>query len=235
MGSTGSNVSPGNVFVDENPAASPAERFKMNARITSPRDRADCSDPSCKLEHGMHVWTSADGFAFSHLSGPHVPFSDTQSVIFFSLELSKYLVYFRTHKPRPDRAECPFGGRAERSIGRLAVADLGAADWGPGDLNQTSNASTVFNVDDEDPVCLDVYTSAAVGVAGHVFIFPMMYMHCSLNASKSDRFACARLANGKANSNNGLLEAQMAVADSRGESFTRISRDAYLPSILALK
>jgi hypothetical protein len=235
MGGTGSNVAGGNVFLDSNPAAKPSERFKMSARVhnSTPlmKPNSLCPDPSCKLRSGTHIWASADGFNFSHVSGPHIPYSDTQSVIFWQPKLSKYLVYFRTHQLRPDHAPCPAGKHAERSIGRMAVADLAQPNWGLGDQKE-SNHSTVFNVDDADPPCLDVYTSAATLVAGHVFIFPMMFLHCSTDLAKADRFRCSSLAHGRLRTavSNGLLEAHMAVAKGpQGDRFHRISHDAYLP------
>jgi hypothetical protein len=132
-------------------------------------------DPTCKLGRGVYVWGSPDGFKFSLISGPHLSYSDTQAVLFFHNLLNKYVVYFRTHDRRPDLQECPGNTHspAHRSIGQLLVSDLSAEDWGPGDRNQTKSVS-VLNVDDQDPPCLDIYTSAAHAIADAVILHPMM-------------------------------------------------------------
>jgi hypothetical protein len=194
-GTNTSTVSPGAVFLDTNPAVKPQHRFKANALlggVTKP----GCVGITCHLKRGVYVFGSADGYKFEVISGPHVPFSDSQAVIFFEPVLSKYAVYFRTHAARPDNALCHAGSRAGRSVGRLVVADLSAASWGDGDHEEAVN-TTVFNVDARDSPCEDVYTNAAVRIADAVFLFPMMYEHCSTNTSAADRFGRAWAAAGR--------------------------------------
>ena len=67
---TGKSVSPGQVFVDTNPTTKPEHKFKLNVLRSG-------------AKRGAYVYGSADGFRFEVISGPHIPFSDSQAVIFF--------------------------------------------------------------------------------------------------------------------------------------------------------
>ena len=73
---TGKSVSPGQVFVDTNPATKPEHKFKLNVLRSGPK-------------RGVYVYGSADGFRFEKISGPHIPFSDSQAVIYFEPGLAK--------------------------------------------------------------------------------------------------------------------------------------------------
>ena len=173
---TGKSVSPGQVFVDTNPATKPEHKFKLNVLRSG-------------AKRGAYVYCSADGFRFEVISGPHIPFSDSQAVIFFEPALAKCkcsrslcvffrslkgrgctdVVYFRTHVPNPDGAVCHGGAHSGRSVGRLEVADLSEPDWGVGDHVEAHN-TTVFNVDSMDSPCEDVYTNAATRIADATFL-----------------------------------------------------------------
>ena len=77
----------------------------------------------------------------------------------------------------------------QRSIGLLVTSNLSAASWGPGDAEPLPGGAdppaveTVVEVDEDDPPCMDIYTSGAIRVADATFIFPMMYLHCNTGRS----------------------------------------------------
>ena len=181
LGGDGKNrsVSPGNVFVDTNPATASAHRFKLNVYLHPGHEMG-----------GVYVFGSADGFRFERLSGPHIRFSDTQAVMFYEKRRAKYAIYFRTHMGRPDRAVCHDGEPPARSVARLEVENLAVKSWGFGDHTQEAGNTTVFNIDAYDNASQDVYTSGATQIADATFLFPMMYFHCSMLAT-SERFKCA--------------------------------------------
>ena len=89
---TGKSVSPGQVFVDTNPATKPEHKFKLNVLRSG-------------AKRGAYVYGSADGFRFEVISGPHIPFSDSQAVIFFEPALAKC---------KCSRSLCVFFGRSSK-------------------------------------------------------------------------------------------------------------------------
>jgi hypothetical protein len=152
----------GTVFIDENPRTPASERFKL-------------------VNH--NAYGSADGFTWRLLSANHIPFSDTLTAVFYDAESDNYSIYCRTHDPGAyGPLGCPSGRAPERSIGLLQTKNLSAASWGAGDQTERL-VEPVFKVDNKDPPCLDIYTSAAVRVADATFIFPQQYLHCNTGRS----------------------------------------------------
>ena len=136
------------------------------------------------------------------------------------------------------------------------TANLSAASWGPGDAEPLPGGAdppaveTVVEVDEDDPPCMDIYTSGAIRVADATFIFPMMYLHCNTGRSVavggrafpvSAPIPCAPYrpmrplpcapfptCSGLMATNDGLLDVGFA-ASRDGRTFERFDRAPFLP------
>jgi hypothetical protein len=218
----------GAVFIDRNPTTPLSERFKIV---------------------GHDVYGSSDGFSWNILSAGHIPFSDTQTAVYFDPATRKYSIYYRTHAMGAlgNLGGCPgkaqtngghgddFGGDApRRSIGLFVTPNITAQSWGPGDIEKEDGnlVDTVLNVDARDQPCMDLYTSAAVRVADATFMFPMQYLHCNegRNTGSPGHPASAPVpCTIGAVGNDGLLDVGFAASRDGQTHFERFDRAPFLP------
>jgi hypothetical protein len=190
----GGYIEPGTVFMDENPAVKPDEKYKMVATSGG----------------GATMFSSADGFLFKPMTAtPSLKGSDTQDVVFFDTSHSQYVYYGRTHE-RGTSPPCPKGTQQPgRSIGRMLLG-TDVAKW---PIHSADQVPTVFNVDQEDAPCMDIYCNGATPYAGVYLMFPLMFLHFTGPV------------------NDGMLEARL-LASRDGSNFSYIGangRDAFVP------
>lgn len=172
-GSTDNNIimwtgAMGSVFVDQNPAAPPAERFKLVVATTDAQD--DWNQTGA-------VWASPDGIS----NWKSLPFTklhdrdDTQPVANWDPGLQRYVIMVRRDVPSPGK-----GADVIRHIGRCATKNI--SDW-QAETNERP-CPVIFGPDDVDPDHADFYTSAwtpypsASHAVVHLF-FPSMMGHFS--------------------------------------------------------
>ena len=199
---------------------------------------------------GHDVFASEDGFAWTLLSAGHIPFSDTQTAVYFDPVTSNYSIYYRTHSlgaVHQGRGGCPgkaqisgghgdaFGGDAPtRSIGLFVTPNLTSQSWGAGDLikEDPDLVDIVLKADAGDQPCMDLYTSAAVRVADATFLFPMRYLHCNegrSNATPGHPVSAPVPCTVGAVGNDGLLDVGFAASRDGRTAFERFDRAPFLP------
>ena len=203
------DIAAGTVFIDENPAALPHEKFKMVMH----------------WKNGAAMFASADGYEFVNMTAqPALIGSDTQDVVFWDARVGQagaYVYYGRSHMLGGQSETCseslagmPPAPQPERSINHFAIgSDLTKWPYSQADDNQT--AIVCLNTDDKDPPCLDLYTSSATPLGDATLFFPMMYNHFD-----------SVYAQGRGN--DGTLEARLAVSRPGGKA-SYISREAFYP------
>eukprot|EP00041_Stephanoeca_diplocostata_P017296 m.345125 g.345125 ORF g.345125 m.345125 type:complete len:581 (-) comp20656_c0_seq1:654-2396(-) len=204
-------IEPGTVFLDTNPHARPDERFKAVLSVNG----------------AASMYASADGYHFESMTAPGAPplltGSDTQDVVFWDRRLQNgsgaYVYYGRSHLRGGQHVSCasvhPGASVAEpgRSINRFEIGD-NVTHWPVHSAD--APGCTIFNTDVSDPPCIDLYTSAVIPVGDAYFFFPMMYNHFDTTYAQG-------------RSNDGLLEARMAVSRDGHSDVHYISRAAWLP------
>jgi hypothetical protein len=166
------DIAAGTVFIDENPRVLPHERFKMVLHWKS----------------GDAMFASPDGFRFQNMTaGPLLTGSDTQSVVFYSKHIDdgSYVYFGRSHLRGGQSESCsksivaPSSKVVEpsRSVNHFVIgADVTHWPYHTSDGNGTQDRC-VLNTDENDPPCMDLYTSSATPVGDAIFLFPMMYNH----------------------------------------------------------
>jgi hypothetical protein len=199
---------------------------------------------------GHDVFASPDGFAWTLLSAGHIPFSDTQTAVYFDPVTSNYSIYYRAHSlgsVHQKRGGCPgkaqkngghgdaFGGDAPtRSVGLFVTPNLTALSWGAADLQKEDPnlVDIVLKADAGDQPCMDLYTSAAVRVADATFLFPMQYLHCNegrSNATPGHPISAPVPCTVGAVGNDGLLDVGFAASRDGRTAFERFDRAPFLP------
>eukprot|EP01049_Picozoa_sp_SAG25_P003323 SAG25_NODE_190_length_12277_cov_10.004927_13_plen_660_part_00 len=205
------DIAAGTVFIDENPRVLPHERFKMVLHWKS----------------GDAMFASPDGFRFQNMTaGPLLTGSDTQSVVFYSKHIDdgSYVYFGRSHLRGGQSESCsksivaPSSKVVEpsRSVNHFVIgADVTHWPYHTSDGNGTQDRC-VLNTDENDPPCMDLYTSSATPVGDAIFLFPMMYNHFDDVYSQGRR-------------NDGTLEARMAVMRPGATQAVWVSRDPFYP------
>ena len=107
--------------------------------------------------------------------------ADTQNVVMYDDATSSYAAYIRIDRretddnPHAGNVSCPGPNEfkyIKRRIGRCDLADLSK----PWTCNQ-STAKMVLSFDRFDPVCFDLYSSAATKYEGRYLFFPSAFGH----------------------------------------------------------
>lgn len=205
------DISAGTVFIDENPATPQSERFKM----------------VMNWKGGAAMFTSADGYRFTNMTAsPLLTGSDSQDVVFWHDPSRAYLYYGRSHLPGGQNMSCRESLLPEmrpgldvdepaRSINHFVIGE-DVTKWPRHSADENASAQQVLNTDRDDPPCMDLYTSVATPLGDAFFFFPMMYNHWDTGYSQG-------------RSNDGLLEARMAVSRHHAGPASYVSREAFFP------
>lgn len=156
----------GNVFYDTKPGVPTSQKWK---HITQ---------RSCVNGSGLAVLSSADGIRWdqNECASSGVTHSDTFNIAFYDDAHKSYVGYIRIDNPQPNPHGALLCGSqpALRRIGRCELTEV-LDSWGP-ECNYL-NASVAFSFDENDPICLDYYTSSVVKYDDIYIGFPTAYSH----------------------------------------------------------
>jgi len=187
--SDGETIEPGVVFLDSNPDSLPSQRFKAVMRWYG--------------RLGATMFSSQDGFQFTPMTASASLYgSDTQDVVFYDHRRSAYVYYGRSHQAGKQPISCaqfsgdPDAQRSARSINHFVIGS-NVTHWPTN--NSDSPDNTIFNTDEQDPPCMDIYTNSAMALHDAYFFFPLMYDHFTEPEAQG-------------RGNDGLLEPRMLVS-----------------------
>jgi hypothetical protein len=147
----------GSVFLDDNPAVPPSQRYKFVGNAINPvSPEAKGGSYAIASPDGLGNWTFMTDF-------PAINKSDTCDVGWWDSSLNAYVIYVRLDKD--DKAT-----GAVRRIARTVTPRLDGP-WGA--------RQDVFAADDRDPPNMDIYINSATRYAGILVFFPSVYFHFS--------------------------------------------------------
>eukprot|EP01113_Clastostelium_recurvatum_P012034 TRINITY_DN161_c0_g1_i2.p1 TRINITY_DN161_c0_g1~~TRINITY_DN161_c0_g1_i2.p1 ORF type:complete len:547 (+),score=86.15 TRINITY_DN161_c0_g1_i2:41-1681(+) len=219
---------PNTVNIDQNPDAHPDQRFVMTY------DKAD---------RFLRVASSPDGYKWQTLESPLIAsqFADTQTVPIWDHRLEKYVVFGRVDNNFNRHDECTGNYNSYRSIERTATLNSSIDSF----VNKTT---TVMLWDKLDPVCVDIYNSAAVlypadplmpsylpkNVAGQkttpsvYIVFPSYTFHMQNGTTPINPYTL------NFGHNDNLLDIHLAFSSS-GFNFSYVTKEPFIPRGIGIR
>lgn len=198
------------VFVDDNPAVPPSERYKFTA------DGVADGQPMTPV---LTLYGSADGVRWKPLSAGSKQMrlwsdvGDTQPVTFWDPRESRYQTYGR-YEPGPRKCSHTAAARVV-GYSAAAVNDSLFGSW--------SNVTAALGFPTEGP-CTDTYNSAAIQVHNAYIMLPSQYLHVGEPTFPQPDHSAM---NAHGSSNDGVLDVRLAISGNTTR-FTWVSDEAFI-------